>query len=203
MKSKKKVLVTLLCAVLLVFASVMGTMAYLQSEDSVKNTFTVGNVKIVLDETDVDGSKTEVTTDGRDKENAYKLIPGTEYDKDPIVHVDSNSENCYVFVKVTNDIADIEADTKIAAQMANNGWSELADYPGVYYYNPNGNAIVAGGSDLTVFEHFTISNAISKEELAGYTGKTIKVVAYAVQAEGFEEGGAAAAWGAAKDKFTL
>ena len=49
MKSKKKVFVTVLCAVLLVAASVLGTMAYLTSNDEVVNTFTVGNVQIKLD----------------------------------------------------------------------------------------------------------------------------------------------------------
>ena len=50
MKTKSKALLLTLCAVLLVAASVMGTMAYLTSTDKVENTFTVGNVKITLDE---------------------------------------------------------------------------------------------------------------------------------------------------------
>lgn len=57
MKTKSKALLLTLCAVLLVAASVMGTMAYLTSTDKVENTFTVGNVKITLDEA-------KVNTDG-------------------------------------------------------------------------------------------------------------------------------------------
>ena len=52
----KKMKTVLLCisVVILVFASVMGTLAYLSDTDEVVNTFTVGNVDITLDEADVD-----------------------------------------------------------------------------------------------------------------------------------------------------
>ena len=61
MKKTKKVLILGLCAVLLVAASVLGTMAYLTDTKSVTNTFTVGNVAITLDEAKV---KTDGTKDG-------------------------------------------------------------------------------------------------------------------------------------------
>ena len=81
MKKTKKALLLSLCAVMLVTASVLGTMAYLTSTDEVVNTFTVGNVAITLDETDVDNS-TPGEND-RDQANEYKLMPGKEYVKDP------------------------------------------------------------------------------------------------------------------------
>ena len=84
MKKTKKALLLSLCAVMLVTASVLGTMAYLTSTDEVVNTFTVGNVAITLDETDVDNS-TPGEND-RDQANEYKLMPGKEYVKDPNQH---------------------------------------------------------------------------------------------------------------------
>ena len=39
MKTKRKALLLTFCAVLLVVASVLGTIAYLTSQDEVKNTF--------------------------------------------------------------------------------------------------------------------------------------------------------------------
>ncbi len=117
MRTKTKALVTALCAVLLVVASVMGTMAYLTSQDTVKNTFTVGNVKITLDEKDVDKDQntadnvTLPTGEVRDKANKYHLIPGNTYVKDPTVHVDANSESCWLFVKLENGLKNI-VDTK-------------------------------------------------------------------------------------------
>ena len=101
MKKTTKALLLTLCAVLLVAASVMGTMAYLTASDSVKNTFTVGKVKINLDEAKVNENGTPVEGAARVKENSYKLIPGVTYTKDPTVTVKSGSEKAYVRMKVT------------------------------------------------------------------------------------------------------
>lgn len=109
MKNAKKVLLLVLCAVLLVGASVAGTVAYLTSQDFVTNTFTVGNVHITLDETDVDvnGVKDGAT---RVKTNDYHLMPGHTYTKDPTVTVLANSEECYVRMIMTiNKQAELDA----------------------------------------------------------------------------------------------
>ena len=60
MKKTSKALLLTICAVLLVAASVMGTMAYLTSADEVKNTFTVGKVAIKQDEAKVDANGKDV-----------------------------------------------------------------------------------------------------------------------------------------------
>ena len=110
MKTKSKALLLTLCAVLLVAASVMGTMAYLTSTDKVENTFTVGNVKITLDEAKVNTDGTPVTPAERVKANEYKLLPGHTYTKDPTVTVKAVSESSYVRMKVTfNNATDIIA----------------------------------------------------------------------------------------------
>ena len=96
MKTKSKALLLTLCAVLLVAASVLGTMAYLTSSAEVKNTFTIGKVEIKLDETDVTNP-----TGPRVTANSYKLMPGTTYTKDPTVTVKAGSEESYVRMKVT------------------------------------------------------------------------------------------------------
>ena len=96
MKTKSKALLLTLCAVLLVAASVLGTMAYLTSTAKVENTFTVGKVEIKLDETDVTNPNGP-----RVKANSYKLMPGTTYTKDPTVTVKAGSEESYVRMKVT------------------------------------------------------------------------------------------------------
>ena len=61
MTTTKRVLLLVLCAALLVGASVAGTVAYLTSQDATTNTFTVGKVEITLQEYEVDqqtGKKT-------------------------------------------------------------------------------------------------------------------------------------------------
>ena len=197
MKKTSKALLLSLCAVLLVTASVLGTMAYLTSQDQVVNTFTVGNVAITLDEKDVDNS-TPGEND-RDKANAYKLMPGHNYEKDPIVHVDANSEDCYLFVKVVNEIANIEAEKTVTQQMTEKGWFAVDAANGIYVYttdktNP---AVVTKGSNITVFENFTIAGNVDNTTLATYADKTITVNAYAIQADGFAGKTASEIWTAA------
>lgn len=100
-KTKTKALLMSLCAVLLVAASVLGTMAYLTDSKDVKNTFTVGNVSIDLDEAKVNTDGTVVTGADRVKTNSYKLLPGHTYTKDPTVTVLKPSVASYVRMKVT------------------------------------------------------------------------------------------------------
>ena len=185
----KKKLMTVLALVLVIAMSVAGTYAYLTSQAEVKNTFTVGNVAITMDETDVDDSTPNAD---RDTENVYKLIPGKTYTKDPIIHVDANSETSYLFVKVVNNIAGAEtrdASKTVAAQLAKNGWTLIDSVNNVYAYETT----VAAGANVKVFETFTVSDTISNTALAtAADGRTIVVTAYAVQAEGFTD--AADAW---------
>lgn len=105
-KTKTKALLMSLCAVLLVAASVLGTMAYLTDSKDVKNTFTVGNVAIKLDEAKVDEMGNLVknqdgTLADRVTQNEYKLLPNHTYTKDPTVTVLKPSVESYVRMKVT------------------------------------------------------------------------------------------------------
>lgn len=177
MKTKSKALLMTLCAVLLVAASVLGTMAYLTSTTGeVKNTFSIGKINITLDEApvNVDG---EVIDGARRMENQYKLVPGHEYKKDPTVHVTANSENAYIFVKVENGIAAIEADgNKIADQIVTtNGWKQLTDAEGapvanVYYQEYTKQATA---KDFVVFRNFTIAGNIVADTLKNVVGHHI------------------------------
>lgn len=101
MKTRRNALLLSFCAVLLVVASVFGTVAYMTSKDQVKNTFTVGKVAINLDEAKVTEDGKLVEGADRVKENSYKLIPGLTYTKDPMVTVLDGSEASYVRMKVT------------------------------------------------------------------------------------------------------
>ncbi len=191
MKTKTKALVLSLCAVLLVAVSVFTTIAYLQSRDEVNNTFTVGKVKITLDEAKVDQYGVK-ENDTRVKENAYKLIPGHKYTKDPTVHFEEGSEASYLFVKVENGLAAIEDVTKIADQITTNGWTVLNSEtePGVYYKSVPANDTDAA-KDYVVFNTFKLK---TDADVENYGNATIKVTAYAIQADGFDD--ATAAWAA-------
>ena len=197
MKVRNKILLLALCMAALIAVSVIGTMAYLTSTDKVINTFTVGQVKITLDEKDTDNSTPNAE---RDKANVYHLLPGHEYEKDPTVHVDAVSEDSWIFVKVENGIANYEAGTsneeggykKIADQIIANNWTTLEGVDNVYYKKYTKST---AGSDLVVFSKFKIADKANETEgWSDINQKTITVTAYAIQADGFEN--AAAAWDA-------
>lgn len=114
MKRTKKILAMLLCAVLLVTGTVAVTVAYLTSTTEVAtNTFTVGDVKIILNEADVDEDNLEDDVnylhgdEKRDTKNAYHVFPNGTYDKDPMVSVHKDSEDSYIRMIVT--VSDIQA----------------------------------------------------------------------------------------------
>lgn len=187
MKNAKKALILVLCAALLVGASVMGTLAYLTSQtETITNTMSVGNVKITMGETDVDLYGVKDSND-RVIKNDYKLIPGHTYTKDPTIYVDAQSESCWLFVKITNNIEAIEGGTTISTQLAANGWTKLAGTNDIWAYS----AAVGAGAEVPVFSTFTIAGTA---DLTGYAEKTVEIIGYAVQRDGFDT--AAAAWGA-------
>lgn len=205
MKKMYKGMLLVLCAVLLVAASVMGTLAYLKSEtETITNTMTIGKVAITLDEAKVNAYGEKLTTTdtvatgaagevlaARVMKNDYKLVPGRAYTKDPTIHVSTDSESCWLFVKLVNPIANIEETDQndgyatVAEQMAANGWKKLNSVDNVYYHD-----VVSAGTNVIVFDHFKIEDSFNGT--GNYADVT--VTAYAVQAEGFAS--AQAAWGA-------
>lgn len=221
MKTKSKALLLTLCAVLLVAASILGTMAYLTSTDTATNTFTVGNVSLGgdneagLDEAlvnengqpinnNTDKDVVEKDSAPRVTGNTYKLQPGHAYTKDPTIHVADDSDDCYLFVKVKNDISDIEdSESTIAAQMVVKGWKALDNgYDGIYVYVGTGEGAtnplaVSAKADIVVFEQFKVADSVGSDALKQYEAKNITVTAYAVQKDGFEDKTATQIWDAA------
>lgn len=190
----KKALLSALCAGLLVVGSVMGTMAYLTDYEKVENTFTVGHVDITMDEAKANADGSLVENAARVKENEYHLLPGHTYAKDPTVHVEAGSEDCYIFVKIENGIAAIEstADSyaSIADQVSANGWTKLDGVDNVYYQEwAKGSADV----DLEIFANFTIGAEQTNDTMDDYGNAKVDVTAYAVQKDGLN---VTEAWGA-------
>ena len=175
------------------------TLAFLVDKtDSIKNTFTVGNVDITLTETGTDGNP---TTAG----NQYKMIPGETYSKDPKVKVVGGSEACWVFVKIdkSNNV-----DKFLEFAIDDSSWTQLAGNTDVYWKK------VAASSDDQEFyvlkgNTVTISDEIDKEDLEDVvTGPILTFTAYAVQQDGFDTAAtdaenAALAWAEAIAQFPL
>lgn len=190
MNKMKRFALIAVCAALLVCVTIGATVAYLTSKtDEVVNTFTVGDVKITLDEAKVTTDGTPVAGADRVKKNEYHLLPGSQYTKDPTVHVDANSEDCIVFVTVDNGIAAIEAPasdtyTPIETQMAANGWQKLLGHPGVYYMAAADKTLPArieASAELPVFANFMISYDADRAALQAKQNAEITIRAYAIQ----------------------
>ena len=210
MKTKRKALLLSLCAVLIVVASVMGTMAYLTSTDTVTNTFTVGNVQIKLDEAAVNPDGTLVPNAERVKANSYKLLPGRTYIKDPTVTVKAGSESSYIKMTVTFSKA-AELDAIFAPTGGANLTSIFNGYDSTNWI-AKGNTtaantrtyefwyketVAAPKADVVLdalFDSITVPDSITKEQLATIEGMEITVNAYAIQAAGFAN--AEEAWAA-------
>ena len=188
-RNRIKPLLTLCCALLLVAAGVFGTLAYLTGTDTVNNTFTVGNVKITLDEAKVTTDGTPVEGADRVKANEYHLLPGHTYTKDPTVTVKANSEACWLFVKVTESTDLKDFITYAIAE----GWTALPGVDGVYYREVPASAAdqtfsVLAGDAVTVKSDVTRTML----ETAKTDAPTLTFKAYAIQRDHFAT--ADAAW---------
>ena len=209
----KKTLTVIIALVLVVVMSVAGTVAYLTSSDTVTNTFTVGNVQIKLDEAKANPDGSLVANADRVKANSYKLLPGHTYNKDPMVTVLSGSESSYIKMTVTfskaNELdAIFDPDgatlTTIFNGYDSSNWTykgntkNAADNTRTYEFwykeavaAPDGNVALDA-----LFDSITVPGSITNEQLKTIEGMTIKVNAYAIQADGFAN--AEAAWVAFK-----
>lgn len=188
MKNGKKILALLLCAILLIVASVAGTIAYLTDNKTVNNTFTFGNVSITLEESVVDlyGTVTSGTTDSG---NRYKLIPGHTYTKDPTIKVAAGSEDCYIFVEIVNGLG---SDATITP---NAGWTEISvdgnTYIWVYGTAEEPVSVSATDDAIVPFSSFTFGQLANP---ADYENSSITVKAYAIQADTLDGETAAELW---------
>ena len=198
---RSKSLVLALCAILLVVGTVLGTVAYLQDTASVVNTFTVGNVHLKLDEAVVD-EKGEPTGGRTETGNAYHLIPGETYTKDPTVTVLKGSEESYVRMMLTLNCA-----SELDAIFAPNGAVLTEIFKGydatkweyVDVTRGNDNTITyefryfetvkpEQNDDLVLdalFDTVTVPNTMTGEQLATIADLKITVEAHAIQATGF------------------
>ena len=188
--TKKRNLVLGLGLVMVTAAvSIGGTIAWLtDSTQEVENTFTVGNIDITLKETGT------TLVDGVDTKS-FKMVPGNVLEKDPTVTVEGGSEECWLFVEVTESE---NLDSFITYAIAND-WTELdavgedGDVYAVVYRKVAADeddqvfAVLSGenGGTVTVKDGVTkaMMNDIEEDKA---TEPTLTFKAYAIQAANFE-----------------
>lgn len=202
MKKTTKTLLAVLGVVLLMTAAVMGTVAYLTDTQEVVNTFTVGDVDIKLDETDVTPDGEPIEGADRVPGNEYHLIPGKSYVKDPTITVIAGSEESYIRMKVTiNCISELQAifgegflpheyiegkDSNIWIWESSvmNG-DNTATYEFRYYKTVDAFESTEDIVLEPLFTSFTIPGEINNAQLATLADLEITVVGHAIQTVGF------------------
>lgn len=202
--TKKRFVAILLCVTLVVLAAIGATFAYLTDTKTVDNTFTMGNVAIKLDETNVNDP-----TGDRVTSNAYSVYPGAVVTKDPIVH---NTGKNAAYIRATVNVSNwmnlcaayypdfkenfpsdgYKAALNLLVGELGEGWSvvgveagdtfTIGQFDAKFILKYDGK-LAAGADTTAMFQTVTIPAGIDNANTDSF--KEVKVVAQAIQADGF------------------
>lgn len=203
--TKKRFVAILLCVTLVALAAIGATFAYLTDSKTVNNTFTMGNVAIKLDETNVnDPEGARVTS------NAYNVYPGAVVTKDPIVH---NTGKNAAYIRATVNVSNwmnlvgayypdfkytfgqegYKAALNLLVGELGEGWSvvgveaddtfTIGQFDAKFILKYEG-ALAAKADTTAMFQTVTIPAGIDNANTDSF--KEVKVVAQAIQADGFD-----------------
>ena len=205
----KKRIVTIALVIALLATCFGGTIAYLTDTKAVKNTFTIGNVYITLEETGAE-----------EGENSYHLLPAIPVTKDPTITLNEGSEDAYVAAKITitgnlydligvtgTDLIDINVVAK--GGLIGDGtvapvettWNNLNVHKinGAYIYQDADKAnntwtlyifmevAQVAKTETVLFTTLTALPAWDNAEMEKINGMEINVEAFATQAAGFAD----------------
>ena len=205
---KKSILMAAIAVMLVAVLVVGGTLAYFTDTKSATNTFTVGDVKIKLDESNVkDPNGDRVTS------NEYTgVLPGIQYKKDPVV-TNTGKNGAYVRAVVTIEngmnwmglynenvwtAPQAEAFKKLICNKMGEGWSledynyvtnaerGSTDFVAVLKYD---GVLAAGKATTAMFENIMLPTNATASDITTRVAQNgvfhIDVVAQAIQADGF------------------
>ena len=184
-----KIAALIAAIVLVIGCTAGGTVAWLVSKpNAITNVFTVGDINATLTET----------------KTAFKIVPGVVIAKDPVATVTANSEDCYLFVQLTEanwptftEATETGSSTRKVKYEIADGWTKLED--GVYYREVLKKDTENRAFHVLKNDKVTVSSTLTKKEANAITGTPkLTVAVYAVQKEGMAS--AADAWETAKAK---
>lgn len=203
--TKKRFVAILLCVTLVALAAIGATFAYLTDTKTVNNTFTMGNVAIKLDETNVNDP-----TGDRVTSNAYSVYPVAVVTKDPIVH---NTGKNAAYIRATVNVSNwmnlcaayypdfkytfgqegYKAALNLLVGELGEGWSvvgvtagdtfTIGQFDAKFILKYDGK-LAAGADTTAMFQTVTIPAGIDNANTESFSG--VKVVAQAIQADGFD-----------------
>ena len=203
--TKKRFVAILLCVTLVALAAIGATFAYLTDSKTVNNTFTMGNVAIKLDETDIKNPNGDRVTS-----NEYNVYPGAVVKKDPIVH---NTGKNAAYIRATVNVSNwmnlcaayypdfketfpndgYKAALNLLVGELGEGWSvvgveagdtfTIGQFDAKFILKYDG-ALASGADTTAMFQTVTIPAGIDNANTDSF--KEVKVVAQAIQADGFD-----------------
>ena len=205
--TKKRFVAILLCMTLVALAAIGATFAYLTDTKTVDNTFTMGNVKITLDETNVNDPEGDRVT-----RNTYNVYPGAVVTKDPIVH---NTGKNAAYIRATVNVSNwmnlcaayypesgfeftkpgYEKSLELLVGTLGEGWSvvgveagdtfTIGQFDAKFILKYDGK-LAAGDDTTAMFQKVIIPAGIDNASADAGSFSSVKVVAQAIQADGFD-----------------
>ena len=166
-----KIAALIAAIVLVIGCTAGGTVAWLVSKpDPIVNVFTVGNINAELAET----------------KKEFKIVPGVDIAKDPVATVKAKSEDCYLFVQLTEKnwptFTETDKTTRKVKYEIAKGWTKLESVDGVYYREVTKNDKADQNFPVLQDNKVTVSNTLTKENADAITGTPeLTVAVYAVQ----------------------
>lgn len=199
-----KVMTLVLAFVLVIGASVAGTLAWLTAKtETVTNTFTSaellsddGSFTLWEHKAEDDNGDGVYTLDNSAKvtSNSYSILPGVTIPKDPTVDVVGLEEHAYLYIKVTSTLP-----TGLTYAIDSANWTALPGYDGVYVYSgeyAENNIIKATNAAKKSFTATILTGnqiVVASNYADTSDNITLSFEAYMVQATGNGDN-AAAAW---------
>ena len=202
---KKSILMAAIAVMLVAVLVVGGTLAYFTDTKSATNTFTMGNVKITLVETIVNDPQGARVT-----ENTYNVYPGAVVTKDPVVH---NTGKNAAYIRATVNVSNwmnlvaayypdfketfpndgYKAALNLLVGELGEGWSvvgveagdtfTIGQFDAKFILKYDGK-LAADESTTAMFQTVTIPAGIDNANADSLS--SVKVVAQAIQADGFD-----------------
>lgn len=202
--ASRKLTVVLLSVILVLCCTIGGSLAWLMdTSNTVTNTFTVGDIDIVLKEHSLvngvlSGKEVEANI-----EDTYKILPGTTQPKDPFVRFTKESEACWLFVKIDEENNTVAGKNyKYVTYTVDSAWKSVEGTTNVYYIDLTNGGLVNARTEKNILADLQVSysSELTKEDLNSVTDNNepqLIFTAYAVQKEAAND--AAAAWNLVKD----
>lgn len=191
-----RTLVLMLSLMMVIGCVVGGTVAWLSAKtNEVKNTFSASDIGVTLDE------NKGTAVEGEENTKEFKMIPGWMLEKDPVVSVTADSEDCYLFVKVIEDKGVVTYTPSGETEPVTTKWSDFLSYEiadgwnaldgvsGVYYKIFDSKDTTNTNVKGTLYsvlkdDQVQVKETVTKEmmnALTSDTQPTLTFTAYAVQ----------------------